>query len=1027
MSLLSPRAVRRLIGSGPLEVPTKPICGANGKWIPVMGSITLPLEIQSIVLPEVSFLVVPGLQFDVLLGIDVLRNLPFRLDFLSGTLDIPTAVEPNEIEQGSHPCGEEVRDDSMYQTPHQRAELCKKTKRQRTNKRRLHAVKLLNAESKPPELMEEEEYDINSNLTAQQHRELCKIMRKYRDSTQNKETKANRIQHNIRLMKETSVYQHPYRTSFEKQTFIQNEVKKLLAEGKIRHSSSPYGSPVVLPVKKNGSYRFAIDYRRLNAITQRDGFPLPRIDDLLDRISGAKYFAIMDAKSGYHQVPMAQADVPKTAFVTSDGQYEWLVMPFGLCNAPATFQRMMTQILLGLAPKRCVFYIDDILVFGATWENFIENLDKVLNALTGAGIELNWTKCHFGYTEIEFLGHVVSQDGIRPSKTKSQDLQQYPTPEDKKSLQSFLGLAGYFSKFVPNYSSKVFCLRQLLRQKANWKWTQIHQHAFDTIKADLFHAPTLVHYKQECDHLLFTDASGVGLGAVLVQVENGIQSPIAYASRALSDAEKRYNTTEKEALAVVWAITEKFFVYLQGRRFTVKTDHANLCGELKLNKPSTARLSRMILRLQEYDFRLEYTKGNANIADGLSRIPEPVVAMVKPTQGNSDCYTGVEHQNLPKFRLEQEKDQNLRHLIQILEKHPNERDFHERKRVKSYHLLSEILCHNSRKVLPIHLRPDEMARVHRISHPGVTRMIATLRTEFWWPTMNQDVRGFCRKCLQCQKQAQIPRKGITQAINTTTVFELCGVDIIGPISKSSLDDHKYIVTAIDLHSRFAFAEAVSSQTISQVICFLKRIFCLFGSPKAILTDNARIFRSTEFKHFCQYHCIEHRFTPVGHPQTNGANERFNKTLLSQLRKMASHDMQRWDLCLPDIIFGYNNTVNLAHGLTPFLAMFGRSANREEYNEWQIQPSAWQGTFDSRMELIKETSRRRKQRWCFRPDHRKFEIGDKVLVRNLNRRRRKLDPLWEGPEKVEAVEGSCVRLEGRNGQWSKRDLKKMIEV
>ena len=997
----------RKITFGPFDRPKK-LVSADGTPLHVSGAFSSILEVDGELLDAV-FQVVPKLNHELLLGIDVITRLPFSISCKSGEFCWEYVDQPRRVKKSKSRAstflGSEVQTDdqnssravrrsasdsgtssssvsSFVPAGHSAKDASAETRRK------------MNAEANFPSEKEQilSQFRISEGLTELQKEDIRNTVLHYFEDLHRSGLpgRASKTEHRIITTSDSPTYQHPYRTSLKKQEFIRDEVQKLLTEGKIRKSNSPYGAPVVLPVKKDGSFRFAIDYRRLNKVTKKDGFPMPRMDDLLDRVADAQFFALLDAKSGYHQIPLAQEDIHKSAFVTADGQYEWLVMPFGLCNASATFQRYMNELLDGLIPNRCVGFIDDVLVFGASWEDFLCNLHTVLSRLAKGGILLNLKKCSFGNKEIEFLGHVISPSGIRPNPEKAQVLRQFPVPQNRDDLRRFLGLAGYFSKFIEGYAGKIRSLTSLLKLSQQWHWSHEEQAAFERIKKELVSAPTLVHFDPSLETQLevYTDASGSGIGASLLRVEeNGKRSPVSFASRALSDIEQRYNTTEKEALALTWAICEKFYVYLEGRHFTAFTDHAALCGELKLQRPSTGRLARMMLKLQAYDFTLKHSKAKDNqVADALSRIHDI-----------SECA----NDRSSSLRQDQENDAELAVLINILRKHPHERDQSERKRIRGLNFHAGLLCYGERIVLPQCHRRKEIMRLHEGSHFGPKKTIETARMTFWWNSMARDIREYCRSCSTCQKHnPSLQRKpGFLKSVQADNVFDVIGVDFVGPFGRKP---PRHLITAIDIHSRYGFSRPAHSQDADSVIDFLSGLFHEFGFPRAVITDNAAAFSSEKFRLFCSDNNIEHRNTSVNRGQANGTCEKFNGTIVSCLAKFHSRRKAHWSEGLPQVVAAYNQAYHMTIGMTPFEAFFQREPRTSVHNRYGISPKRHatnlKEVVNSRVRHAHERSR-----IVYNSKRRPapvFVAGEKVLLKEGNRRRRKLDPRWNGPHTIE---------------------------
>lgn len=419
-----------------------------------------------------------------------------------------------------------------------------------------------------------------NNLPQDQLEELLRLLNEYRDLFADNSESPSHVTpamttHHIRTGNAAPISCAPRRVSPVQRNAIRNEIQNMLNSGVIRPSESPWSSPVVLVPKKDGSLRFAIDYRNLNNVTTKDVYALPRIDDTLDALSGASLFTTLDLAAGYWQVPVNEIDKHKTAFVSHEGLYEYNVMPFGLCNAPATFQRMMDTVLAGLKWQNCLVYLDDIIIYSPNMKQHIKDLELVFIRLRKAGLKLKPSKCKICCEKVPYLGYIISKEGLQADPHKLKCIRDWPKPNCKEQVHSFLGLVANYRKLIRNLTMIEHPLRQLITVDQPFQWPNEHDEAFETIKSILLSDRVLKLpdfsglYKFE----LQTDASDIGIGAVLSQKdEHDNERVIQFASRTLSKQEQKWHTQEKEALAIVWAI-ECFRPYLQGSHFNVKTDH----------------------------------------------------------------------------------------------------------------------------------------------------------------------------------------------------------------------------------------------------------------------------------------------------------------------------------------------------------------------------------------------------------------------------------------------------------------------
>ncbi|KAE8974995.1 hypothetical protein PR001_g25837, partial [Phytophthora rubi] len=419
------------------------------------------------------------------------------------------------------------------------------------------------------------------------------------------------------------------RQAHAEDAIIEDNVTKMLQAGVIEEGNGAWGFPVVLVRKKDGEVRFCIDYRALNKITKRDVYPLPRIDETLEALGGARLFTTLDLKSGYWQIGVAPEDRDKTAFTTKKGLYRFVRMPFGLMNAPSTFQRMMNGVLRGLTWSTCLVYLDDIVVYTCGGiERHVVELATVMERLVAAGLTLKLKKCVFAATAMEYLGHELSSEGVRPVERLVTAVQEFPRPLDPVEVKRFMHLAGYYRKFIAAFGSIVAPMTRLLKKDSEWEWTEDQEFVFERVKAALTTRPLLAYPNFKLPFRLVTDASTTGLGACLMQDQGRGWQPLAFASKVNSSAEANYSITELECLAVVWSV-KLFRPYLYGRAFTIITDHSAL--KWLMTWPNLAgRLHRWSLTLQEYEFEILYRPGATNVvADALSR----ATAVVKVAAG----------------------------------------------------------------------------------------------------------------------------------------------------------------------------------------------------------------------------------------------------------------------------------------------------------------------------------------------------------------------------------------------------------
>ena len=443
-------------------------------------------------------------------------------------------------------------------------------------------------------------------LSNTEKEQFCSLLLRYADifaMTKSDLGRTSMLKHKIFTGNASPVRQRVRRIPPSRRKEVQELLTGMLKQNVIKPSDSPWASPVVLVKKKDGSLRFCVDYRKLNEVTRKDAYPLPRVDDTLNTLAGSRWFTTLDLISGYWQVEVAEADREKTAFCTTEGLYEFTVMPFGLCNAPATFQRMMDLVLTGLQWSDCLVYLDDVIILGRTFDEHLKNLEAVFQRLRQAGLKIKPSKCTFFQHEVNYLGHVVSQHGVSADPKKVDKVAAWPTPKSTKEVQQFLGFAGYYRRFVKSFADIARPLHRLTEKRTSFHWSKDCQEAFERLRKALVSAPVLAYPDYTRPFILDTDASNTGIGAVLSQVDSdGRERAIAYASRALSKPERQYCVTRRELLAVVYFVRH-FKLFLAGQPFTLRTDHGALTW-LRNFKDPEGQLARWLESLQQFNFEI---------------------------------------------------------------------------------------------------------------------------------------------------------------------------------------------------------------------------------------------------------------------------------------------------------------------------------------------------------------------------------------------------------------------------------------
>lgn len=888
------------------------------------------------------------------------------------------------------------------------------------------------------------------SLPSDKRSSAVSLLRKYRKVFalhDNELGRTNLVQHRINTGNHQPIKQAPRRVPLAKQQEVCQMLREMEDQKFIEPSNSPWASPIVLVKKKDGSTRFCVDYRKLNEVTKKDSYPLPRMDDTLDTLANAKWFSTLDLKSGYWQVEMHPDDREKTAFSNGNGLWQFNVMPFGLCNAPATFERLMESVLKGLHWKTCLVYLDDVIIFSSTFDEHLRNLEEILQKLSNAGLKLSPKKCQLFRKEVKYLGHIISSKGVMTDPQKTEAVRDWPVPKDKHDIRSFLGLCSYYRRFVHKFAEIARPLHRLTENEQGFEWTSKCQEAFDQLKEALCSAPIMAYPRAGQEFIVDTDASSYGIGGILSQIQNGQEVVIAYFSKALSKAEKNYCVTRKELLAIVKTL-EHFHKYLYGQPFLLRTDHASLTWILDFKNPE-GQVARWIERLQEYQFKIEHRRGQMHgNADALSRRPckADCKHCCRAEQKESlQCQRTVVHPpdnwSPSSLRLDQLQDKEIGRILRYKEENsrPQWKDISMLSPAfKSYWaqwnslvVLDGVLRRQwestdgkeikYQTVLPSNRRKEVLKEIHdgmSGCHFGIRKTLEKLRERFYWVGYTDDVTEWCRKCPECNaSKGPITRcRGAMKQYNVGAPFERIALDVAGPFPRTKKGNRLILVVG-DYFSKWTEAYAVPNQEASTIAeIFIEQWISRFGVPMELHSDQGRNFESSIFSKTCEILGIRKTRTTPLHPQSDGMVERFNKTLENQLRIFVSDHQDDWDEHLPIITMAYRSAVHESTGRTPSSVVFGRELRlpsdllfgspyrkNEEVNDYAENLRQRLTNVHEQVRIkMKIESDRMKARYDIRASGKTFEEGDEVWLYNPTRKKGlspKLQQSWEGPYKV----------------------------
>ena len=732
------------------------------------------------------------------------------------------------------------------------------------------------------------------------------------------------VEHRIDTGLATPIKQRHYPISPATEAVLCAEIDRMLALGVIEECvSSPWCNPAVLIVKP-GKARFCLDSRKLNLVTLKDAYPMPSIEGLISRLSPIHYISKIDLKDAFWQIALDSESRLKTAFaVPNRPLYNFTRMPFGLCNAPQTMCRLMDKVIPYNLKSFVFVYLDDLLVLSQSFSEHIDHLLEVATCLRRAGLTINVEKSHFALSQVKYLGYIVGQGSLQVDSDKVAAIRDFPCPKSVRQLRQFLGMAGWYRRFIQDFASTTFHLTELLSKKKKFIWTEDAQKSFNLLKEKLISAPLLVHPDYSKPFIVQCDASLHGVGALLAQVDaEGHERPIAFMSQKLNKAQRNYSVTELECLAVVLAI-KKYRPYVEGHKFKVITDHASLKW-LMNTKDLTGRLARWALKLQGYVFDIEHRKGRQNVvADALSRAHE-----------NEPSIDVVDLEIVPSIDLESEEFDSSEYCS--LRERYVEADLPDYKVIDKY--IYHRVCFSKgeddesehwKLFVPPGLRKDVLYAAHDTpssSHGGIVKTLERVRQSFYWPGLVTDVKNYITKCQVCKttkSPTHVLKPPMGGSIRTERPFQRLYVDFIGPFPRTRSGNIGMLII-LDHFSKFTFLKPVKKFTSSKVIEILQSdIFNCYGVPEYVVSDNGSQFRSKDFEHFLLKYGIKHVCTAVYSPQSN-ASERVNRSINAALRAYIQKDQRLWDEYVGSVNCSLRKSIHSSVGKSPYEILFGQS-------------------------------------------------------------------------------------------------------
>lgn len=852
------------------------------------------------------------------------------------------------------------------------------------------------------------------HLPAEQKQQFSSLCEKYKDVLTDKLGLTHLLEYEIRLKDTKVIRSHPYKFAPPKMEALRKKVDELLKQDVIEPSLSAYSSPAFLVPKPGGKHRFVVDYRRLNACIEVESTPLPDLHSAFDWFSEAKYFTIFDLNAAYHQIPLSKESRHLSSFCVPWNLFQYKRVPMGLAVGAQTLTRLLDSVFHDLKFK-CIFnYLDDLLVYSEDFESHIAHVEEVLRRLRHAGLTVNPEKVQFCHEQISFLGHLVSNKGISIDPARTQGIRDFPPPKDGKGVARFVGMVNFYRRFIPNAAELCAPLNNLRRKGVKFVWGPEQETAFRRLKEAIMSPPVLRMPDFNKQFVLQTDASSVAVAAVLSQEVDGYRQPVGFASRTLTDCEKKSSIYELECLAVVFGV-DKFRRFLEHSEFLLETDNQALSW-LLAHPRQLGKIGRWVIKISALKFKVQHVRGTQNIvADTLSRMYSNHV-----DEGDTEpvnCCLNILLNFPPAF------DNILSHQMKDPELGPIVTELQAGGNHPPYFLSKGVLTCRAQRgdrspkiVLPSDLIPMVFSFYHSSpvgGHLGILKTIAKIRQNFIWKGMDRDIAGRVRACTLCSlsKPAQNAKLGFLSSEVADRPMEKLFIDYVGPFPRSK-SGNSFLLVAVDAFSKFVWLMPLRRATAQTTIQVLhNNIFQHFGVPTTIVSDNGSQFTSHLFNRMCFGQGILHITTSPYYPQPSHA-ERFNRNLKSALIAYHAENQTSWDQNLSWLQLAFNTATHEGHKHVPFQLMFGFKPNNPLSNIWKINdllPSSTEvdvrRTWAAAKRNLLRSHERVKRRYNVGRKDNPFSIGQLVYClahptsSAVDKRAGKLCYRWTGPHRI----------------------------